>query len=314
MFTPPTGTSGVYADAPSAQHRSLPLRLLQWGLFPAVFLIGVAASAAIYNGAVDAMTAQMSVFALAVITVYFAQHVIPFRHDWLASTPQERRVDISSWVMLMLLVDPLLKRAAMPALMALTVTLAHPTGGLGWFPVDLPVALQLLLAATIAEFGQYWMHRAAHSNGWMWTVHSMHHSPERVSLANGFRTNPINMVWHQMAGLFVLMLIGTPAPILHMLILLSTVIGVFQHANADLRYDGWNWIFGTADLHRWHHAAQTHVAYCNFGQNLVLWDQVFATYRRAQHAEPSAVGIEGVSRSTRGYFASVLASTFGKTR
>lgn len=306
MSSPSIGVPAAHAPTSGWQ------RVLQWGLFPLVLSVAGLASVALYRGAVDPMAAQMGVFVLSLLAVVLAQRVLPFNLHWVSTSRQERRADIASWVVLMAAIDPLLKNGLMPALMSLTVTLVRPEGGLGWFPNGLAVPVQLLLAAAIAEFGQYWMHRAAHGQGWLWSVHTMHHSPTRVSLSNGFRTNPINMIWHQMAGLFVLMLIGTPAPVIQMLIVFSTVIGVFQHANADLRYTGWNWLLGTADLHRWHHARLAGDAHCNFGQNLVLWDQLFGTYRRAEASAPSAVGIDGVNAPAQGYLAAVWRSSIGQ--
>jgi sterol desaturase/sphingolipid hydroxylase (fatty acid hydroxylase superfamily) len=287
-------------------------RMLQWGLFPLVLSVAGLAAAALYQGAVDPIAAQMGVFTLSLLAVAMAQHVLPFNPNWMSASRQERRADICSWVVVIAVVDPLLKNGLLPALMSFTSTMSRPEGGLGWFPTGLAAPVQLLLAAAIAELGQYWMHRAAHGHGWLWSVHTMHHSPTRVSLLNGFRTNPINIIWHQLAGLFVLMLLGTPAPVIQMFIVFSTVIGVFQHANADLRYAGWNWLLGTADLHRWHHARQPGDANCNFGQNLVLWDQVFGTYRRADAGAPRAVGIEGVNAPAQGYLAAVWRSTTGQ--
>lgn len=288
---------------------SLDFRILRWGLFPVALGIAVAASVLLYQGAVSAMAAQMGVFVLALLLVNLAQWLVPFRPEWAVASKRERISDVSSWIVLMALVDPVLKRGLMPALMALTVTVANPAGGLGLFPTTLPVLVQVLLALVIAEFGQYWMHRTAHGGGWMWRVHTMHHSPKRVSLANGFRTNPINMIWHQMAGIFVLMLLGTPDYVIHSMIIVSTVVGVFQHANADLKFAGWNWIFGTADLHRWHHAIDAKAASCNFGQNLIIWDQVFGTYRRGDEGAPVRVGVEGEDASHQSYFSAVWGST-----
>nr|WP_315487830.1 sterol desaturase family protein [uncultured Rhodoferax sp.] len=284
-------------------------RILHWGLFPVALATAVAASIALYQGALNPMAAQMGVFVLALLLVNLAQWLIPLRPEWALASKRERMADVSSWIVLMALVDPVLKRGLMPALMALTVTVANPAGGLGLFPTTLPVLVQVLLALVIAEFGQYWMHRTAHGGGWMWRVHTMHHSPKRVSLANGFRTNPINMIWHQMAGIFVLVLLGTPEPVIHSMIVVSTVVGVFQHANADLRFAGWNWVFGTADLHRWHHAIDAKAASCNFGQNLVIWDQVFGTYRRGDEGAPVHVGVEGEEASHQSYFSAVWGST-----
>ena len=293
---------------------SLGHRLLSWALFPSALAIAIAATVALHRGAVDAMAAQMGVFFITLVLVNIGQWAIPFNSKWGPSSKRERVADISSWVVLMVVVDPILKRGLMPALLALTVTLAQPTGGMGLFPTALPLVVQVVLALVIAEFGQYWMHRLAHGDGWLWRVHTMHHSPKRVSLANGFRTNPINMIWHQMAGIFVLMLIGTPEFVIHSMIIISTAISLFQHINANISFHGWNWVFSTADLHRWHHAINPNDAHCNFGQNLIVWDQVFGTYRRAHGTAPVAVGVVGEDTQGQSYWQAVVKSTGADTR
>jgi sterol desaturase/sphingolipid hydroxylase (fatty acid hydroxylase superfamily) len=139
----------------------------------------------------------------------------------------------------------------------------------------------------------------------MWAVHGFHHNPTRLHWLNGFRVNPLNLVWHQLAGLGVLVLIGAPEPLLQSVIAFGTVVGIFQHVNADLRFDGWNRIFSTADQHRWHHAADAGAALCNFGAVLMLWDQVFGTYRRERHG-PTRVGVAGFEPAARGYLAGLV--------
>lgn len=286
-------------------------RLLSWALFPSALFTAIAATVALYLGTIDTMAALMGVFIVTLILVNIGQRAIPLRPDWVRSSPSEHKTDITSWVVLMMVVDPILKRGLMPALTTFTVTLAQPAFSLSLFPTGIPVALQIVLALVIAEFGQYWMHRFAHGGGWLWQVHTMHHSPQRISLANGFRTNPINMIWHQMAGIFVLMIIDTPEFVIHSMIIISTAISLFQHSNASLNFTGWNWVFSTADLHRWHHAISPKDAFCNFGQNLIIWDQVFGTYRRANGMTPLRVGIEGQNPAGQGYWQAVLKSTAG---
>jgi|CXWL01.1.fsa_nt_gi sterol desaturase/sphingolipid hydroxylase (fatty acid hydroxylase superfamily) len=282
---------------------------IQWGLFPFVLVLAGLASLAIYHGLVPPMAAQMGIFAIALLAVIAAEHVIPFERRWRQTASIERRVDATSLVMLMTLIDPMLKQSVMPLLLSLTVTVAHPGGGLGWFPTDWPVPAQLLLAAVIAEFGQYAVHRAAHSQRWMWGVHSFHHSPPRLYWLNGFRVNPLNVAWHKLSGLFMLMLIGAPASTLHMLILFGTVVSVFQHANADLRYNGWNLFLSTADLHRWHHSADRQEGHCNFGSLVMVWDRLLGTYRRPLAQAPAQVGVEGLFTRPDGYLRWLRRST-----
>lgn len=274
--------------------------LLRWFAWPAALALATAAAWLLGRDPSLAMPLQMATMVASVLLVIVAERVVPFRSEWREGSKTERRTDFTSMAVLMAVADPLVKRALLPLVASISMPLLGGGGGAGWFPAGWPVPLQLALAAVIAEFGQYWMHRGGHSLRWMWGVHGFHHNPTRIYWLNGFRVNPLNMIWHQVAGLGVLVLIGTPPVVVQMLILFATVAAVFQHANADLRYDGWNRVFGTADLHRWHHATGPGSAQVNFGGLLVLWDHVFGTYRSGAGA-PRAVGVDAGAPQATGY-------------
>lgn len=280
--------------------RSTAHTLLAGLAWPAGLAVAAAAAWGLSLDPSLATPLQMATMIAAVLLVILAERVVPFRQAWREGSSTERRIDITSMAVLMAAIDPLVKRALLPLLASLSVSWLHIGGAPGWFPAAWPWPLQLALAAVIAEFGQYWMHRGAHTLRWMWGVHGFHHNPTRIYWLNGFRVNPLNMVWHQLAGLGVLVVIGTPPVVVQMLMLFGTVAAVFQHANADLRYRGWNRLFSTADLHRWHHATGPGAAQVNFGAVLVLWDQVFGTYRHGADA-PEAVGVDAGAPSARGY-------------
>lgn len=293
-------TTAALAVADRAFGASL-RSLVRWGLFPIMLVVAALRSVAIAQAWLSPMAVQMSVFAVALTSAIAAERGLPFELRWRQTSKQERRVDAASMIVLMTVADPLLKRGLMPLLLSLTVSAVNPQGGLGLFPAEWPTVAQTLLAAVIAEFGGYWMHRASHAQRWMWNVHSLHHSPARLYWLNGFRVNPLNMAWQQMAGVFVVMLLGAPAATVQMFLLFATVVSVFQHVNADLRYSGWNQILATADLHRWHHDADTTQPVCNFGGVLMLWDRVFGTFRAAQGASPEQVGIADSATPPRSY-------------
>jgi sterol desaturase/sphingolipid hydroxylase (fatty acid hydroxylase superfamily) len=245
-----------------------------------------------------AMPLQVGTMLVAVLLAAAAERVAPFRAAWRHGAPEERRIDLTSMAVLMAGADPLVKRVLLPLVASAAVPFLNREGG--WFAIAWPVPLQLLLAAVIAELGQYWLHRAAHTVRWMWGVHGFHHNPTRIYWLNGFRVNPLNMIWHQLAGIGVLVAIGAPAEVIQMLILFATVVTVFQHANADLALGGWNRVFGTADLHRWHHATGVGATPANFGTVLMLWDQVFGTYRRTADG-PRFVGVDVGAPRAKGY-------------
>lgn len=274
---------------------------IRWLTFPAAMAVFAAAAAAIHQGWLPRPElAQMAAFAATAVLAMSAERLLPFRPDWAAVPVEEKRTDRTSLLTLFLLVDPLLKFAALPALLSLGSAALRPLGAVQLFPTQLPLPLQLLVAVLVAELGSYGLHRLAHRLPALWGIHSFHHNPARLYWLNGFRVNPLNIAWHQLASILVLQLLGAPLAIVHMVATLAVVIAVMQHCNADLRYDGWNLFFGTADLHRWHHAVSESEHGSNFGSVTIVWDRVLGTYRRG-HAGPERVGIAGEVPTSQGY-------------
>jgi sterol desaturase/sphingolipid hydroxylase (fatty acid hydroxylase superfamily) len=288
--------------------------LVRWCAWPAGLAVAATAAWLLSLDSTLAMPLQVVSMVAAVLLIAYAERVAPFRRAWRNGTTAERRIDVTSMAVLMTVADPLIKRGLLPLLASAVWPFVGTAPGVRWFPATWPLPLQIALAALVAEFGQYWMHRAGHTFRWMWAVHGFHHNPTRIYWLNGFRVNPLNMIWHQLAGLGVLVVIGAPPLVVQMLILFGTVIAVFQHANADLRYGGWNRVFATADLHRWHHATGSDSAPANFGALLVVWDQVFGTYRRAA-GSPPIVGVDAGAPHATGYVSALTEAArngFGK--
>jgi sterol desaturase/sphingolipid hydroxylase (fatty acid hydroxylase superfamily) len=283
----------------------LPRAAVRWLTFPIAMAIFATSATAIQQRWLrQPELAQMLAFAATALLATAAERLLPFRADWAEVPKQERRTDRSSLLTLFVLVDPLLKLVLMPMLVSLGATALLPVGGLALFPSDWPLPLQLPVAALVAELGSYSLHRLAHRSPSLWRIHSFHHNPARLYWLNGFRVNPLNVAWHQLSSILVLKLLGTPPAVVHMVITLGIVIAVMQHCNADLRYDGWNLLFPTADLHRWHHAAAMGEHAHNFGSLTVVWDRVFGSYRHG-HAGPDQVGIAGESPTNQGYLREV---------
>jgi sterol desaturase/sphingolipid hydroxylase (fatty acid hydroxylase superfamily) len=63
-------------------------------------------------------------------------------------------------------------------------------------------------------------------------------------------------------------------------------------------------IFSTPRLHRWHHSRVLAEGNTNYGENLVLWDQVFGTYFNPDRRPPADIGISG--RIADGFLAQLL--------
>ena len=285
--------------------------LAHWGAWPVALTTACLVAWAMALDPSLAMALQFATMATALLVAALAERVVPFRSDWQEVAPAERRTDIVSMAVLMALADPIVKRGLLPLIATAVLPFVGDMRAPGSFPIEWPLPAQVLLAAVIAEFGQYWVHRAAHSLRWMWGVHAFHHNPERLYWLNGFRANPLNIVWHQLAGLGVLVSIGTPTVVIQVLILFGTVVAILQHANADFAQTGLNRVLATADLHRWHHARGIDGTH-NFGSVLMLWDQLFGTYRRG--GSPRAVGVDSGVPRANGYFGGLLEAMRGAVR
>jgi sterol desaturase/sphingolipid hydroxylase (fatty acid hydroxylase superfamily) len=92
----------------------------------------------------------------------------------------------------------------------------------------------------------------------------------------------------------------------------TAVHGLLQHANVDMHHGPLNWIFATADLHRWHHSRDVMESNTNFGSNLILWDVVFGTRYLPSGREPRHVGLSDVQVPDNFFHHLALPFTLGR--
>ncbi|MGE0498484.1 MAG: sterol desaturase family protein [Ramlibacter sp.] len=227
----------------------------------------------------------------------------PYRRDW--NQPRgDTTTDWLSFAVLVGAVQPLLKWASPLAVLALYRWTGPPQD----FLAGLPFALQVLVVTLLAELGRYWAHRWHHSVPALWWLHALHHGSERLHAINNFRVHPLEYALKHLLSLLPLMWLGAPADALLGYIALSQPVQMLQHVNLPLRHGWLNHVFSTNALHRWHHSSRRGEGDSNFGSALVIWDQVFGTYRAPQHGAPAQVGLYGPSRypSREPFFAQVL--------
>lgn len=224
---------------------------------------------------------------LVLATGAWLERAAPFDARWRQSH-QDTATDATSAAVLIGVIDPLLK-AAVPVL---AVLLAGAAPASGWPLEAWPFAAQVAAALVWIEFAKYWSHRAHHNVQGLWWLHALHHGSERLYWLNNFRFHPLNHLVNTLAAMLPLALVGAPHEVLLATVAVSQPVLMLQHLNADTR-NGWlNRVFSTNELHRWHHSAASQEANSNFGSSLVLWDQVFGTYRR-QAGRPARVGLFG---------------------
>lgn len=255
--------------------------------------VGVSISA-FFLGRALGISLDLVVSASAIGTLLIAmllERLLPFNAQWNRNN-NDTGTDLSSSIVLLGVVDPLLKYLAPICAVAL-YNLFNVSNVYDSLVGQTPFWLQLLVATLAIEFLRYWIHRLHHIIGLLWYLHAMHHSSQRLYALNNFRFHPLNYALMFLLSSFPLLLAGAPADVLLGYLALSLPVIMLQHANIDLRNGVLNYLLSTNELHRWHHSSEAVEANANYGHALILWDQIFGTFKYQPNSNnmPEAVGL-----------------------
>jgi sterol desaturase/sphingolipid hydroxylase (fatty acid hydroxylase superfamily) len=185
-----------------------------------------------------------------------------------------------------------------------TVTLPAFESPLDIWPQHWPLVLQVVLGLVIAEFGLYWAHRLAHEKMSLWRFHALHHSVERLWVINTGRFHVIDSVVKIALSQIPLYLMGAPLAVFLWIGAVTAFIGLLTHCNIQVRTGPLDWIFSTPRLHRWHHSKLLDEGNTNYGENLVLWDQLFGTFFNPPRPSSTDIGISG--RVAKGFWGQLV--------
>ena len=171
--------------------------------------------------------------------------------------------------------------------------IAAQEGGGAFWPGAWPFWAQVVLALAIAEFGLYWAHRIAHEWPLLWRFHAVHHSVTRLWFVNTGRFHFVDTIASILLSQPLLYLAGAPTEVFQWVAAVTAFIGILTHCNIEMRFGPVSWVFNTPGLHRWHHSMVLEEGNTNYGENLMLWDQLFGTFYNPNRRPPAEIGIEG---------------------
>ena len=268
--------------------RPLLARVTAHTLYPGVLLAALCTTGFLVQHGLDPTLVVLLVIAGATVPLIFAQLVVPYEPAWRAS-PTDVSIDLLHMLSTGATTEGW-RTLTLGALLAAAAALSGHLGDTPW-PTHWPVAVQFAMAMVIGDLGAYWVHRLCHRYDLLWRVHAMHHSSERLYMFSSGRNHPGNAILAYGSQLLPLTLLGTPVEVLALVSVFTAVHGMLQHANVDLRHGLFNHVFATADLHRWHHAANRADSDHNFASNLILWDWVFRTRFLPADREVREVGL-----------------------
>jgi ornithine lipid hydroxylase len=266
-------------------------RVLSYVWWPALF---AASAGATYAGVVTGhpvLVFNATYVALA-LAIALLERVMPHEEAWLNNDGQVVP-DIAHTL--------LNKGVAQVIVVTLTVmgfAQMAAVAGSGWWPQHWPLAAQTVLGLVLAEFGLYWKHRIAHEWPLMWRFHAVHHSVTRLWFLNTGRFHLVDTLTGLIVAMPLLLLLGAPSDTMIMVSAITAVIGILTHSNVEMRCGFLNYVFNTPELHRWHHSKVLAEGNRNYGENLMLFDQLFGTFFISPRRPPADIGIRHPMPST----------------
>ena len=273
-------------------------------VMPATLAVAIGVALVALSRGVAVAAILPAVLFASIVWVAWLERVLPYRPDW-----NRARGDLLADA-LYLPTTGLVAALMRPAVATVGVGVASWVSarfGVGLWPHDWPLALQLPLSWVVVELFAYWPHRWLHEVPWLWRFHATHHSPERLYWLNATRAHPLEHVFRSCFNMLPLALAGASAELLALQAITDAVVGLFQHANVDIHLGPLNYVFSAAPVHRWHHSRARAEADHNYGDNFIFWDLVFGTYYRPREREVDALGIAGLAAFPRGYLAQLAA-------
>ncbi|ROM18472.1 fatty acid hydroxylase [Pseudomonas protegens] len=242
-------------------------RMLAWLYAPLVFAGFIGAGVWWMSAGPASASGLLGVFGAALGVSFLAEWCLPYEPGWNRSQGDRLRDSLHA------LVNESLNALGLLALPGLVALLAHD----GFWPQGWPLWGQLLLAIVIADCGITLAHYASHRLAWLWRLHAVHHSVQRMYGFNGLLKHPLHQLIEASAGLLPLVLLGIPLPVAQLLALAIAVQLLLQHSNVDMRLGPLRWIFAWAPVHRFHHMKYGRAGDVNFGLFFNLWDWLLGT-------------------------------------
>ncbi|WP_277758941.1 sterol desaturase family protein [Pseudomonas sp. A34-9] len=240
----------------------------------------------------------LPLFLAALVVSFMAEWALPYEVHWNRAADDRRR-DI-----LHALVNEALSALGLLALPGLVAVLAID----GVWPRGWPLWLQLGLAIVIADAGISLMHYASHRVSWLWRLHAVHHSVERLYGFNGLMKHPLHQLLEASAGLLPLLVLGIPLQVATLLAFAIAIQLLLQHSNVDMRIGFLRRIFAWAPLHRFHHMKYGRAGDVNFGLFFTVWDRLLGTgfYTESYRIGQGDLGIGSRPDFPRDYVAQLL--------
>ena len=162
----------------------------------------------------------------------------------------------------------------------------------GWVE-GLPFWVGVLLIVLVADFVQYWTHRAYHEVPILWRLHAVHHSAKSMDWLAGSRQHIVELIITRTLVLAPIFVLGFSKEVIDAYILIVGFQAVFNHANVSVRLGPLRYIIVTPNFHHWHHSQDQAALDRNYAAHFAFLDYLFGTAVKSDQLWPEKYGVLG---------------------
>ena len=152
----------------------------------------------------------------------------------------------------------------------------------------------VLLALVFYDFCYYWLHRAGHVVALFWAAHVVHHQSQHYNLTTALRQTSTGFLFGWVFYI-PMALAGVPPEVFGAVALIDLLYQFWVHTEQVGKLGWFDRVFCSPSNHRVHHAVNDPYIDKNYGGILILWDQLFGTFR--EETEPCVYGTRGALNS-----------------
>ena len=153
----------------------------------------------------------------------------------------------------------------------------------------LPLWAGLLIFLFVQDLSEYLFHRAQHRVGFLWAMHSLHHSdPEMAVLTTNRHFWGDQLIKRVTVWSATLMIISPTTPILTAYGFIS-LWNLFTHCDLPIDFGRWSWVINSPAYHRRHHSSLPEHYDSNFAAIFPIFDVIFGDYHRPEGFPPTGL-------------------------
>jgi len=152
-----------------------------------------------------------------------------------------------------------------------------------------PFFIQCIEVVILSDVLLYWAHRWQHHSRFLWRFHKIHHSTETMDWLASHREHPLDTIYTLTVVNLPAIIMGFSLNSLAFLVIFRGIWAIYIHSNVNLNIGVLKYIFGSPQLHHWHHDVNKQRG--NYANISPLMDLIFGTYYEKQNF-PENYGID----------------------